>query len=486
MMKHSLNLQLGQQMTMTPQLQQAIKLLQLSTLELQAQIQEALEENPMLEVEEELSSDSAEALSETQLNQDHAGEGNADERIPDELAVDSDWNDIYDIPTPHNGTPEGPIKEAYETQDLETESLQDHLLWQINLTNLTSLDHMIAMTIIDAVDEAGYLNQSIDEILGCAQRDSDENVEVGLDEIEAVLHLVQQLDPIGCASRDLGECLAIQLQHLDPSIPWLSEALALVTDHLDLLGSHDYKLLMRRLHINEDNLNEVVRLIQSLNPRPGSLIDSGKTEYIVPDVYVTRGENGWQADLNPDIAPKLKINSLYASFVKRADQSADNLYMRDHLQEARWFIKSLLSRNDTLLRVSRAIIERQSDFLDQGEVGMKPMVLRDIAEQLDMHESTISRVTTQKYMHTHRGIFELKYFFSSHVGTADGGECSATAIRAMIKTMVADENSSKPLSDNKIATLLKDKGINVARRTVAKYRESMKIPPSNERKRLTA
>lgn len=486
MMKHSLNLQLGQQMTMTPQLQQAIKLLQLSTLELQAQIQEALEENPMLEVEEELSSDSAEALSETQLNQDHADEGNADERIPDELAVDSDWNDIYDIPTPHNGTPEGPIKEAYETQDLETESLQDHLLWQINLTNLTSLDHMIAMTIIDAVDEAGYLNQSIDEILGCAQRDSDENVEVGLDEIEAVLHLVQQLDPIGCASRDLGECLAIQLQHLDPSIPWLSEALALVTDHLDLLGSHDYKLLMRRLHINEDNLNEVVRLIQSLNPRPGSLIDSGKTEYIVPDVYVTRGENGWQADLNPDIAPKLKINSLYASFVKRADQSADNLYMRDHLQEARWFIKSLLSRNDTLLRVSRAIIERQSDFLDQGEVGMKPMVLRDIAEQLDMHESTISRVTTQKYMHTHRGIFELKYFFSSHVGTADGGECSATAIRAMIKTMVADENSSKPLSDNKIATLLKDKGINVARRTVAKYRESMKIPPSNERKRLTA
>ena len=296
--------------------------------------------------------------------------------------------------------------------------------------------------------------------------------------------MIQLFDPIGVASRDLQDCLLVQLRQLPPKTPFLNDAITIVDRHIKLLGNHDYAQLKRRTRFKEGRLKEAIALIQSLTPTPGDIIDSNNTEYIEPDVYVKKHEGQWVIELNQDCTPRLKINNHYASMVKRADNSDDNTYLRNNLQEARWFIKSLQSRNETMLKVANKIVEHQRGFLDYGEEAMKPLVLHDIAKDIDMHESTISRVTTRKYMHTTRGIFELKYFFSSHVSTEEGGECSSTAIRAIIKKFIANENSKKPLSDNKIATLLEEQGIKVARRTVAKYRESMAIPPSNERKRL--
>ncbi|MDQ3732340.1 MAG: RNA polymerase factor sigma-54 [Pseudomonadota bacterium] len=487
MLKPSIQLRIGQQLTMTPQLQQAIRLLQLSTLELQAEIQQNFENNPMLEtVEDEAEADSPER---------GANEGDAPEpseiqaasssddtlAAPQETPVDSSWEDIYDAPSPYSGAPEDGGRDLFENQSGAQETLRDHLLWQMRLTAMSDTDRAIAMAIIDAISDDGYLAEPLEVIHANLAND----YELDLDEVEAVLHLVQSFDPVGSGARSLAECLSIQLQQLSRDTPWLAEARLLVTEHLDLLAARNFKQLTRRMKLTEPQLHEVVNLIQTLNPRPGSMISSRAPEYIVPDVTVYRTQGGWRVELNPDTAPRLRINPLYASLVKRADNSADNTYMRNQLQEARWFIKSLQSRNETLLKVATAICEHQRGFLEYGPEAMKPLVLRDIAEQLEMHESTISRVTTHKYMHTPRGIFEFKYFFSSHVGTADGGVCSATAIRAMIKSLIMEENTAKPLSDSKIASLLVTKGINVARRTVAKYREAMAIPPSNERKRLT-
>ena len=502
MLKPSVQLRLGQSLTMTPQLQQAIRLLQLSTLELQAQIQETLEENPMLELAEgdgtsEADEDYAEGYEESETPETgeaaelaradttdsheiaEAAEPSRDE-IPDELPVDTDWGDIYDIPTPYSGSAEGEGRDLFENQPGGEETLQEHLLWQLNLTPLSERDHAIAIAIIDAINDDGYLTEDLESI--CAEIGAAQEVEQ--DEVEAVLHLIQRFDPVGAGSRSLAECLGVQLAQLPPETPWLAAAKTLVREHLDLLGGRDYRQLMRRLKVEEAELQQIIALVQTLNPRPGTLVSATQSEYIVPDVFVRRREGSWQVELNADVAPRLRINSLYASFVRRADNSADNTYLRDQLQEARWFIKSLQSRNETLLKVARAIVEHQRGFLEYGEEAMKPLVLRDIAEQLSMHESTISRVTTQKYMHTPRGIVEFKYFFSSHVGTADGGECSAIAIRAMIKKLITEEDPGKPLSDSKIASVLMERGINVARRTVAKYREAMAIAPSNERKRL--
>ncbi|MCK4710471.1 MAG: RNA polymerase factor sigma-54, partial [Gammaproteobacteria bacterium] len=304
------------------------------------------------------------------------------------------------------------------------------------------------------------------------------------EEIEAVLHLIQSFDPPGIAAHDLKECLILQLNIIDDGSDLVKAARNLIENYLELLGLHDYAKLKRQTRLSEEQIQAAILLIQSLNPKPGAHLSSNKAEYIVPDVFVKKVKGRWTVELNNETTPKLRINPLYASFVKNRDRSDDNTYLKNNLQEARWFLKSLMSRNETLLRVATAIVAKQRAFFDYGEEGMKPLVLREIAEQLELHESTISRVTTQKFMHTPNGIFEFKYFFSSHVGTADGGECSATAIRAMIKKFIENENSTKPLSDNKIATMLVDKGINVARRTVAKYREAMVIPPSNERKRL--
>jgi RNA polymerase sigma-54 factor len=502
MLKQSIQIKLGQSLTMTPQLQQAIKLLQLSTLELQQQIQEALEENPMLEiaedqeeVEEENALDNGNGLDTEQTSTETAeidfpdeadvptsSELQQDKDIPDELPVDTDWDQIYDMPGSGllSSGPADDNRDFYENQSSGSESLQEHLLWQLNLTPLSDTDRAIANSLIDALDEDGYLNDELDNFLSSFTGDEPPEIE----EWEAVLHLIQHLDPLGCGSRNLSECLLIQLQQLPEDTSGLETARNLSKDFLDLLGNHDYKQLLRSLRVKEDELKKAVELIQSLNPRPGSNISTRTAEYVIPDVYVRKQKGKWVVELNPDVAPKLQVNALYASYIKRADQSADNTFLRNNLQEARWFIKSLLSRNETLLRVATAIVEHQRPFLEYGEEAMKPLILREIAEQLEMHESTISRVTTQKFMHTPRGVFEFKYFFSSHVATADGGECSATAIRAMIRKLVEAENQTKPLSDNKIASILVERGINVARRTVAKYREAMAIPPSNERKRL--
>ena len=499
-MKPSLQLKISQQLTMTPQLQQAIRLLQLSTLDLQQEIQEALEANPMLEATEEGLNDGVAAESSepgTERNTSDAADGGDkesdlpdewNEQIPVELATDSDWEDTYQSANPPSSSSPSSDSDLsdYESPDRSGESLLDHLTWQLNLTPMSDLDRALAMTIIDGIDEDGYLRIGLDEVLTAANegRAANDQELVEMDEAEAVLRRIQQFDPPGVAARDLRECLLIQLNQLPADSEWLKETKLVVSQYLPLLGSHDYKQLMRRSKLREEQLQAVIRVIHGLNPRPGSVIDYGEPEYVIPDVLVRKERGAWRVSLNQESMPRLRINNDYASLVKRADNSSDNTYLRNHLQEARWFLKSLESRNETLLKVASKIVEYQQDFLEYGDEAMKPLVLHDIAEAVEMHESTISRVTTQKFMHTPRGIFELKYFFSSHVSTAAGGECSSTAIRAIIKKLVAAENLAKPLSDSKIANLLEEQGIQVARRTIAKYREAMNIPPSNERKRL--
>jgi len=484
-MKQSLQLRIGQQLTMTPQLQQAIRLLQLSTLELQTEVQEALESNPLLEQDEasdtdRRDSDSERRDSDTDADTARTAEGNT-ESIPDELPTDSSWEDVFDTGATSFSAPEaGSGRDILETVTVSGNGLQDHLIWQFELTNFSETDQVIARTIIDSIDEDGYLRTSTADIL--AHLDS--SLEAELDEVEAVLHRIQQFDPIGVAARNLQESLQLQLQAFAPGTPWLREARLLIRDYFNLLSNRDYNKLCRKMNLATDELQQVIELIQSLNPRPGSSFNTSEPEYIVPDVYVVKKQDSWQVELNTDSLPKLRINALYAGMIKRGNNSKDNSYLRDNLQEARWFLKSLQSRHETLLKVASCIVDQQQEFFEHGEEAMKPMVLRSIAETIEMHESTVSRVTPRKYMHTPRGIFEFKYFFSSHVSTEAGGECSATAIRALIKKLVAAENPAKPLSDNKMAKVLSEQGINVARRTVAKYRESLSISPSNERKRL--
>ncbi len=496
-MKQAIQLRLGQSLTMTPQLQQAIKLLQLSTMELSVEVQQVLESNMMLEIDEDdgtgnNASDSADQKTNSETEQadpQNTAETQTPDRevgkedIPEELAVDSDWEDTYDATTSLSSSANEYSGQDYENlRNAKVESLTEHLEWQINMSILNEKDKAIGLAIIDAIDKDGYLTASFEEILQTLVMDSD--LEVDDDEIEAVLGHVHSLDPAGVGARDLRECLLLQLRELDKGTAWLEEATKLVSEHLDLLASHDYTQLRKSMKLDTEALLQVEMLIQSMNPRPGSHLAESDTEYVVPDVYVRKHKGVWQVELNPDAVPSLRVNSLYSGMIKRADNSPDNASLKAHLQEARWFIKSLQSRSETLLKVATNIVERQRAFLEYGEEAMKPLVLHDIAEALSMHESTISRVTTRKYMHTPRGIFELKYFFSSHVSTTMGGECSSTAIRAVIKKLIAEENATKPLSDSKVANLLVEKGIKVARRTVAKYRESMSIPPSNERKRL--
>ncbi|WP_435955492.1 RNA polymerase factor sigma-54 [Dryocola sp. BD626] len=477
-MKQGLQLRLSQQLAMTPQLQQAIRLLQLSTLELQQELQQALESNPLLEqtdLHEEI--DSLEAREEeAALDTREALE---QKEMPDELPLDASWDEIYTAGTP-SGTGTDYIDDELPVYQGETtQSLQDYLMWQVDLTPFTETDIAIATSIVDAVDETGYLTVPLEDIL-----ESMGNDEVSLDEIEAVLKRIQRFDPVGVAARDLRDCLLIQLSQYAKETPWLSEARLIVSEHLDLLANHDFRSLMRVTRLKEEVLKEAMCLIQSLDPRPGQSIQTGEPEYVIPDVLVRKAQGKWTVELNSDSIPRLKINQQYAALGTSSRSDSDSQYIRSNLQDAKWLIKSLESRNDTLLRVSRCIVEQQQGFFEHGEEHMKPMVLADIAQAVEMHESTISRVTTQKYLHSPRGIFELKYFFSSHVNTEGGGEASSTAIRALVKKLIAAENPAKPLSDSKLTTMLSDQGIMVARRTVAKYRESLSIPPSNQRKQL--
>ncbi|MEX2474947.1 RNA polymerase factor sigma-54 [Marinobacter sp.] len=505
-MKASLQLKMGQSLTMTPQLQQAIRLLQLSTLDLQQEIQQALDSNPMLETPEDddapegdnptsdndnaeqaeeaaATADSNSDWDESENGPDWSSENDIPDNIPDDLPVDTAWDDIYQSAPAPAARNDDENDSDFETRNSPAETLQDHLEWQLNLTPLSERDQAIAHALMDAVDERGYLTSPIDDIHSGLADDADEDP-LELDEVEAVLHRLQHFDPPGVFARNLQECLLIQLNQLPSETPWLAQARLVITHYINLLGNRDYAQLLRRSRLKEDQLRDVLALITGLNPRPGDSVDHAEPDYVIPDVIVRKHNGRWRVELNPEIAPRIRVNASYASMIKRADSSADNTYLRDQLQEAKWFIKSLQSRNETLLKVSTRIVEHQQGFLDHGEEAMKPLILSDIAQAVEMHESTISRVTTQKYMHTPRGIFELKYFFSSHVSTDEGGECSSTAIRAMIKKLIATETPKKPLSDSKIAAMLGEQGIKVARRTVAKYREAMHIPPSNERKRL--
>ncbi|MGO2507599.1 MAG: RNA polymerase factor sigma-54 [Vibrio hibernica] len=469
---------------MTPQLQQAIRLLQLSTLDLQQEIQEALDSNPLLEVEEAVeersdenndSSPENEYTSTQDKDLTDSSEHIEQSNISDELTIDASWEDIYSANTGSTGISVDPELPIYQGET--TQTLQDYLAWQLELTPFTDTDRTIAHAILDGLDEYGYLTESIEDI-----QQSLGNIDIEIDEIIAVLKRIQQFDPLGVASRNLQECLLLQLKIYPEETPWLNEARIILEQHIDLLGNRDYKLISRKTKLKEEELAQILQLIQQLDPRPGNSITTDDTEYVIPDVSVFKEKGKWSVSINPDSVPRLKVNQQYAAMGK--GNSADSQYIRSHVQEAKWLIKSLESRNETLLKVARCIVKHQQNFFEYGEEAMKPMVLNDIALDVDMHESTISRVTTQKYMHTPRGVFELKYFFSSHVSTDAGGECSSTAIRALIKKLVAEEDSKKPLSDNKIATLLVEQGIQVARRTVAKYRESLSIAPSSQRKRL--
>ena len=495
-MKQSLYLGHEQRLHMTPQLQQAIKLLQLSTIDLQTEIQNVLDSNFMLEVAEEEHENKTRKESTQNENQENnsqttseasssdTGDLTAKAEMPDELPLDSKWEDVYDGSTSYSQAAPDDRMEQWESANQEGETLQEHLTWQMELTPFSDKDREIAIALIDSISEDGYLHIPLEDIhQGLCKEDDEEPIE--LDEVEAVLHRIQQFDPLGAGARTLEECLLVQLQHLPSDTPNLKLTADLIKTHLTALGNRDFNRIMRQMRINQETLGQIIELIQSLNPRPGEDITPARPEYIVPDVYVKKIKGRWRVDLNPETMPKIRINQQYASLIKRNDSSDDTNSLRDHLQEARWFLKSLQSRNETLMKVANCIVERQRSFLDYGDEAMKPLVLRDIAEAVEMHESTISRVTTQKYMHTPRGIFEFKYFFSSHVTTTEGGVCSATAIRAIIKKLIAAENPAKPLSDSKIADLLLKQGVKVARRTVTKYREAMNIASSNERKRLT-
>ncbi len=495
-MKPSLQLRIGQHLTMTPQLQQAIRLLQLSSLDLQQEIQQALYDNPMLELTEEEEYKSPQQDNRTEdtnpqvkpESQASTTDTGSDEQwtgeIPDDLPIDAQWDDIFHTPSSHGSISSGNSSTEsrnFDTFEIVTDSLQDHLLWQLNLTPMSDQDRRIGTAIIDAIEPSGFLGMPVEDIWQGLLRDNNDDVE--LDEVEAVLHRIQHFDPTGIGSRSLRECLLIQLAQLHQSTPLLGEARDLVENHLELVGSRDYKQLMRKTGLLNGTLDQAISLIQTLNPKPGELIRNSNVEYVVPDVRVVKRDGRWQVSLNNDITSNIRINQTYSRMIQRADSSEQNRFLREHLQEARSFIRSLESRNETLLRVAACIVEMQLGFLEQGPEAMRPMVLADVAQQLELHESTVSRVTTQKYIDTPRGVYELKYFFSSHVNTSAGGQCSSTAIRAMLKKMIGEENSSKPLSDNKLAAILADQGIQVARRTVAKYRESLNIPSSSERKR---
>ena len=463
MLKPSLQLRLSQQLTMTPQLQQAIRLLQLPVMELQTQILDALEQNIMLEAEETVADETAEATETEEPRENETG-----------VQEDSNWDDVQrtgPADTPRAADP----NLTFEQADRSEETLADHLLWQLELENLDGRSTAIGQAIIDSINEDGYVNEDLEEIRTTLAPD----VLATTDEIEKVLEIIQRFDPVGVAARSVSECVLLQLAQLDLDTPGLSLAKQIAKEHLELVAEHQYPQLRRLLQSSEEEVNEALLLVRSCHPRPGAAIYATAAEYIVPDVFVRKIDGDWVVELNGSLAPRLKVNSVYAGSLGRGGEY-DALKVQ--LQEARWLIRSLEIRNETLLKVAHTIVQRQTEFLEHGEEHMRPMVLRDIAEAIEMHESTVSRVTTNKYMHTPRGVFEFRYFFSSHV-SGDEDEQSSIAVRAKIRKLISGENPAKPMSDNQIARLLSDDGVQVARRTIAKYREAMNIASSSERKK---
>ncbi len=468
-------------LTMTPALQQAIRLLQLSSLDLQMEIQQALDSNVMLEMDSEAPEwDAAEPASEVaEAEVGELAEVTASDSIPEDMPVDADWQDVFDDYAPSSGgsTDDEGLQDYLQANLRSSATLQEHLIQQAQLMPVDALEAEIAAHLIDGINEDGYLE---DWPGLCVRLEAELNVTP--EKVEAVLRKVQDLDPAGVAARDLAECLRLQLLQMSPDTPALPAALKIVDGHLLLLARRDENGLRRATGLDIPQIRQAAALIRNLQPHPGRPFQAHESDYLRPDVIVAKKSGRWRVSLNPEHTPRLRINSHYQGFIRRADQSRDQLTLKNHLQEARYFINSLESRNETILRVSQCIVEEQRAFLEYGEEAMRPLVLRDVAEQLGIHESTVSRATANKYMLTPRGLYELKYFFSSHVQTTQGGVCSATAIQAMIKRMVGGEDPARPLSDSTLADLLLKEGIQVARRTVAKYREALNIPPSHERK----
>lgn len=459
MLKPSLQLKIGPSLTMTPQLQQAIRLLQLPVLDLNAQIQEALEENIMLEMEElpGVPTTSSDTTAEIEtIKAEDSWQTSSMERIQD-----GGWN--------------GEIVGNNDFADERGQTLHEHLLWQLELDNFTPRESVIGEALIDAINDDGYLVADLEEIRSWIP----EEASVTVEELEQTLRKIQRMDPVGVGARSLAECIVLQLSQLDESTPGLATAVRLAENHLDLVASQQYAEIRRSLRTSEADLDEALALVRSCHPKPGLSVSGAATEYVIPDVFVRKIDNRWQVEVSASGIPKLTVNQQYAKLLRG---NADHAVLKTQLQEARWLVRSLEIRNETLLKVATTIVARQHEFLDHGDEAMKPLVLKDVAEAIGMHESTISRVTTNKYMHTPRGVFEFKYFFSSHLSTVDGEDQSSTSVRAKIKKLIGAENPAKPLSDSKIAKILAKEGITVARRTVAKYRESLKIASSSERR----
>ena len=476
MLKPSLQLKLSQQLTMTPQLQQAIRLLQLPVMELQTQIQTALDENVMLEADEpESTLEDGQAESAASESDDPEDFSDAEPEPEVAVAAEAEWED-----TQKTGPSEAPKsadpRTTVEYADRSKETLRDHLLWQLELTNLDARTTAIGQAVIDAINDDGYLTDDLETIRATLTPD----VLVSIEDIEQVLvKLVQQFDPAGVGARSVSECVQLQLGQLVAETPGLELARRIAAEHLQLVAEHQYGVLKRLLRASDGDIEAAIALVRACQPRPGANVFTAPPEYVVPDVFVRRHEGQWVVELNNSMSPQLRVNQVYAGSLGRGEEYDA---LKAQLQEARWLIRSLEIRNETLLKVALTIVQRQTEFLEQGEEHMRPMVLRDVAEAIEMHESTVSRVTTNKYMHTPRGVFEFRYFFSSHV-TGEEGDQSSTAVRAKIRKLVGAEDPEKPLSDSQIAQMLSEGGVTVARRTVAKYREAMKIASSSERKR---
>ena len=463
MLKPSLQLKLGQSLAMTPQLQQAIRLLQLPVLDLNAEIQEALEENIMLEMAD--LPDVPQTSNETTAEVETIRAEDSWQSSREQQMQDGGWN--------------GEGRPNSDFADESGETLREHLLWQLEMENFSPRQMLIGEAIIDSINDDGYLSIKLDEITSYI----DPGTSVSLAEVEETLTKIQRFDPIGVAARSIPECLTLQLRQLDPATPGLALAIELAESKLDQVANREYGELRRSLRTSEEDLHDALALVRSCNPKPGLAVSPAAAEYVIPDVFVRKVDNRWQVEISPSGVPKLSVNQEYARMLRG---SGDHAVLRTQLQEARWLIRSLEIRNETLTKVATSIVTRQTDFLEHGDEAMKPMVLRDIAEEIGMHESTISRVTTNKYMHTPRGVFEFKYFFSSHLSSSTGEDQSSTSVRAKIRKLIGAENPAKPLSDSKIAKLLADEGISVARRTVAKYREAMNIASSSDRRKRPA
>ena len=503
-MKPSLQLKLSQHLTLTPQLQQSIRLLQLSTLELNQELERFLQENPLLERDEEDEDAPPQVAAPGEAPPEGPFEGEGPSLLGDSATASDDFDDTRpDLPEVADAAAASAEAEGSDERDWTDEgsygsgqapegedsdypqvaagapSLREHLLWQLNMMPMPARDKQLAAVIVDSLDDDGYLKTSLAELAQALPGD----LEVQEDELLVAVRHVQQLEPAGIGARSLGECLELQLLALDPDTPHRAQSLAVVRNHLDALASRDYARLRKALKCDDEALRAVQRLITGLDPRPGSRFSRDEARYVVADVIVRKVKGLWVASLNPDAMPRLRVNRLYADILSR-NRDASHQQLSSQLQEAKWLIKNVQQRFDTILRVSQCIVDRQRHFFEHGEVAMRPLVLREIAELLGLHESTVSRVTTQKFMLTPRGIFELKYFFGSHVTTDTGGACSATAIRALIRQLVGEEDSRRPLSDSQISEILGKQGIVVARRTIAKYRESLQILPVNLRKSI--